>query len=55
MKYIVKRLGALVLTLLLISVVTFFAFSILPGDASVSKLGSEATPEKLAELRADGL
>lgn len=53
MKYIVKRLGALVLTLLLISVVTFFAFSILPGDASVSKLGSEATPDKLAELRAE--
>lgn len=53
MKYIGKRVGALLLTLLLISVVTFFAFSILPGDASVSKLGSEATPEKIAELRAE--
>ncbi len=51
MKYIVKRAGALVVTLFLISLVTFFAFQVLPGDASVSRLGSEATPERIAKLR----
>lgn len=51
MNYIAKRTGMLILTILLISIVTFFAFSVLPGDASVSKLGTEATPERIEQLR----
>ena len=51
MKYIAKKVAALIFTLLLISVVTFFAFSVLPGDAAVLKLGTDATPEKVAELQ----
>ena len=46
-----KRIGTFCLILLLISFLTFIAFQFLPGDASVSKLGAEATPERIAKLR----
>ncbi len=51
MKYIIKKIASLVITLLIISFVTFFAFSIIPGDAAASKLGMDATPEQVEELR----
>ncbi len=35
----------------MISAVTFGAFSVIPGDASVSRLGTEATEEQLEALR----
>ena len=44
MKYMIKKITTLIITLLLVSVVTFVAFSVIPGDAAVAKLGSEATP-----------
>ncbi len=50
-KYIIKKLSMLCITLLLISILTFFVFSVLPGDASVSKLGTDATPERIEALR----
>ncbi len=46
-----KRIAALLGTLLLISMITFLAFSVLPGDASVSKLGTNASPERVEKLR----
>lgn len=51
MKYMIKKLTTLIITLLLVSVVTFVAFSVIPGDAAVAKLGSEATPERVEALR----
>lgn len=51
MKYIAGKFITLIITLLLISAVTFGAFSVIPGDASVSRLGMEATQEQVEALR----
>lgn len=51
MKYFLKKIITLIIALLLISIVTFIAFSVIPGDAALAKLGTNATPEKLEELR----
>lgn len=51
MKYILKKTGTLILTLLTISFLSFLAFQIIPGDAAISRLGTEATPEQLEVLR----
>ncbi|HIT32728.1 MAG TPA: ABC transporter permease [Candidatus Enterenecus stercoripullorum] len=47
-----KRLGLLVVTLLLVTILAFLAFSILPGDPTTSILGVDATAEQIAALRA---
>lgn len=49
--YIVKKVIALIITLLLISLLTFMAFSVIPGDAASARLGTEATPEQVQALR----
>lgn len=51
MRYIVKKLAMLVVTLLLVSLVAFLAFQIIPGDPTTKLLGTSATPEKVAALR----
>ena len=51
MRYIVKKLAVLIVTLLLVSVVAFLAFQIIPGDPTTKILGTGATPEKAAALR----
>lgn len=51
MKYFIKKLVSLIITLLLISLLAFLAFQIIPGDAAVAKLGTQATPERLEALR----
>lgn len=51
MKYITRKFVTLIITLLLISAMTFGAFSVIPGDASVSRLGTEATQEQIEALR----
>ena len=51
MRYIVKKVVGLVITLLLISLLTFTAFSVIPGDAAAAKLGIDATPEQVEALR----
>lgn len=53
MNYIIRKIITLILTLLLISAMTFGAFSVIPGDASVSRLGTEATQEQIDALRAE--
>lgn len=50
-KYIVKKIVSLALTLIAVSFVVFFLFSVIPGDPAVSKLGTQATPEKVEALR----
>ena len=53
MKYIVKKLFALIITLLIVSFLAFLAFSIIPGDPTSKILGMDATPEQIAALRAE--
>lgn len=53
MKYIGKKMITLCITLLIVSFLAFFAFSIIPGDPAVAKLGTEATPERVAALRVE--
>ena len=50
MKYVGKRFITLIITLLCISAVTFAAFSVIPGNASLTRLGTDATPEQVAAL-----
>lgn len=51
-KTIVKRLLLLIATLLLVTVLAFVAFSVIPGDPTTGILGIEATEEQIAALRA---
>lgn len=51
MKYMIKKITTLIITLLLVSVVTFVAFSVIPGDSALAKLGTYATPERVEALR----
>jgi peptide/nickel transport system permease protein len=50
-KYILRRLGFMVLTLLLTSLIVFVVTQWLPGDVARVLLGREAGEEALAELR----
>ena len=51
-RLVVRRLALGVLTLWLISLVVFAAVLALPGDAATAILGREATPDRVAALRA---
>ncbi len=51
MKYIAKKLAALVATLLVVSLLAFLAFQVIPGDPTTKILGTEATDEAVAALR----
>ena len=46
-----KRLGLGLITLLVISIIIFFAVEMLPGDVAQAVLGQGATAENLAALR----
>lgn len=47
----VKKVLSMLAAVLVLSFVTFLAFSILPGDAAQIKLGTNATPEQIEALR----
>ena len=51
MKYILKKIAAMLVTLMGVSFLVFLAFSIIPGDPAQAMLGTEATPERLAALQ----
>ncbi|MFP4246551.1 MAG: ABC transporter permease [Halochromatium sp.] len=51
--YVCKRLLLLVPVLLGVSLVVFGVMSLVPGDPALAILGPYATPERLAELRAE--
>ncbi len=50
-RYILKRLGAIVLTLAAASFVIFAITQLLPGDVAHMVLGEPATPEALEQVR----
>lgn len=52
MRYIIRKLIVFIITLFLISVLTFATFNIVPGDPALLILGTEASPEKLSSMRA---
>lgn len=50
-KVVAQRIGVAFAVLFAVSLVTFWALHILPGDPAVLMLGLEATPEKVETLR----
>ena len=53
MKNIVKKALMMILTMVIVSFFAFLAFQIIPGDPTTKILGSEATAESVAALRAE--
>lgn len=51
MRYILKKVLSMVLTLFVVSLCVFFAFSLIPGDPVTRMFGTEATPELVAQYR----
>lgn len=51
LKLVASRIASGIGSLLAVSVVVFAITAVLPGDAAEEKLGQEATPEAVAELR----
>ena len=52
MKYAVKKLGMMLLTMLIVSFLAFLAFQVIPGDPTNIILGTEATEAQREMLRA---
>ncbi len=50
---VVRRLGLALVTLLAVSLIIFWSVEFLPGDTATRILGQEATPERVAALRAE--
>lgn len=53
MRYFAKRILILLGTMLLVTMLAFLAFQIIPGDPVDSILGTEYTPEREAQVRAE--
>ena len=53
LKLFVRRIFYSLITLIIIAVVVFAAVELLPGDTATAFLGREATPQRLASLRAE--
>ncbi len=53
MKYLLKRTALMAVTMLLVSLLAFVAFALISGDTATAMLGTSATPERLAALRAE--
>lgn len=51
MKYVVRKITVMTVTILVVSFLVFLAFAVIPGDPALSKLGTQATPESLEQLR----
>lgn len=53
MKYIARKAVAMLVTLLVISILAFLAFEVLPGDPTTKLLGTDWTAERAEALRAE--
>ena len=53
MYFVIRRLAVTIITLFLVSVFTFAAFNIIPGDPAILMLGTEADEEQLTALRSE--
>lgn len=52
MRY-VKKIAGMIITLLIVSFLIFSAFAIIPGDAAINQLGTQATESAIALKRAE--
>jgi peptide/nickel transport system permease protein/oligopeptide transport system permease protein len=51
MKYIIKKVFSMIITLVVVSLCVFLAFNVIPGDPALRKLGTEASPELIEQTR----
>lgn len=51
MKYLIKKTATLIITLFIVSLLAFLAFSVITGDPAANRLGTEASEEAIAALR----
>ena len=51
MRYVLKKMLSCIITLFIVSLLVFIAFSIIPGDPALSRLGTNATEAALASMR----
>ena len=51
MKFVLKKIGTLIITLVIISFLSFLAFSLIPSDAAVTSLGMDADEAAIEALR----
>lgn len=51
MKYVIKKAGSMIVTLCIVCFLIFGAFSLIPGDPALSRLGTQATESSLLALR----
>jgi ABC-type dipeptide/oligopeptide/nickel transport system permease component len=51
MRYIIKKVLMMALTLMVVSLCVFLSFNIIPGDPATRRLGTEATPELIQQVR----
>lgn len=51
MNYVLKKIITLIITIFLITVFTFTAFEVIPGDSVLTILGMDATEERIQEYR----
>lgn len=51
MKYVLKKFVTMLITILCISFLVYLAFDIIPGDAALAALGTDAEPGRLEALR----
>ena len=52
MKYALRRIAMLLLTMVIVSLLAFVAFDLISGDPATAMLGTQATEESVAALRA---
>ena len=53
MNFILRKILTLIITLFIVSLLAFLAFQVIPGSPATSMLGTNATPEAVAELEAE--
>ncbi len=53
MRYILRKVLTLIITLFIVSLLAFLAFQVIPGSPATDMLGTNATPEKVAALEAE--
>ncbi len=51
-KYVFTKLAGMFFTIICVAFLVFLAFAVIPGDPALAKLGAQATPERLAAMRA---
>ena len=51
MRYYVKKIVYIIMVLVMIMLLTFIAFQVIPGDGAISRLGVDATDEEVEALR----